>query len=160
LPIQEVIEDLSLIISLAIEPYADRLEASSECELDEIDDPQEYERAVSNEFSKLGWQTRVTAGSGDQGADVIAEKFAVKLVIQCKLYESPVGNKAVQEVAAAVKFFNGDIGVVITNHTFTKSARQLASSLGIFLVHHTQIPELDRVIFDDDMDLEDPIDEH
>lgn len=157
-PIREVVEDLSLIISLAIEPYADRLEASSECMLHKLDDPQEYERAVSNEFAKLGWQTRVTAGSGDQGADVIAEKLAFKLVIQCKLYTSPVGNKSVQEVAAAVKFFNGDIGAVITNNTFTKSARQLASSLGVFLVHHTQISALDRVIFEDDMDLEDPID--
>ena len=72
-----------------------------------------------------------TSRTGDQGADVIAEKNGKKIIVQCKLYSKPVGNKAVQEVFAAKQFYNGDLGIVITNNDYTKSARQLANSTNI-----------------------------
>lgn len=70
---------------------------------------------------------------GDQGADLIAKRNGKKIIIQAKCYEGAVGNKAVQEVAAAVRFYGGDEGWVMTNSTFTKSAKELAQKTGIKL---------------------------
>lgn len=83
--------------------------------------------------------------SGDQGIDVIAEKSGTKVVIQCKLYSSNVGNSAVQEIIAGQIFENADFAAVVSNVDFTKSARQLASSSRVFLIHHEQLGELETM---------------
>lgn len=102
-------------------------------------DPLGYERLVSDRLRDLGWDARTTVATGDQGIDVIAEKDGRKLVVQCKLYSSPVGNKAVQEVIAGKTFEQADLAAVVSNATFTPSAKQLASSAGVFLLHHDQL---------------------
>lgn len=112
----------------------------------EVEDPYEYEEMVAEKLRCLGWKASVTPGSGDQGADVIAELNKLKLVVQCKLYSKPVGNKAVQEVASAQQFFGGDFAAVVSNNDYTKSARQLAESLGVFLMHHSELAGLSRSI--------------
>ena len=147
--VSDVVEELASDIALDVNQYYDKqCENHIDGELDNIDNPYDYERAISKEFISLGWESYVTSGSGDQGADVIAEKNGIKLIVQCKLYSSPVGNKAVQEVAAAGGYYKGDITAVITNNEFTKSARQLAESLGVYLLHHSQIGDLDEVLFE------------
>lgn len=75
----------------------------------------------------------ITQGSGDQGIDIIAYKDSIKYGVQCKCYSSDVGNKAVQEVLAGVTYYNCDIGVVLTNRHFTKSAMDLANKSRIRL---------------------------
>jgi len=107
-------------------------------------DAVEYERFVAALLSSRGWDTRLTKGSGDQGVDVIAEKQGVKAVIQCKLYSYPVGNDAVQQVIAGRTFYNGHVAAVVTNATFTSSARQLASAAHVLLLHHDEVGQLDR----------------
>lgn len=77
---------------------------------------------------------RGTPATGDQGADLLADRDGKKLIIQAKRYAGNVGNKAVQEVASAVAFYGGDEGWVITNSLFTKSAKELAQKTGIKLV--------------------------
>lgn len=77
---------------------------------------------------------RGTPATGDQGADLLADRDGRKLIIQAKRYAGNVGNKAVQEVASAVAFYGGDEGWVITNSLFTKSAKELAQKTGIKLV--------------------------
>ncbi len=104
--------------------------------------PIEYEHKIAQLLQGLGFQTRVTKASGDQGCDVIAEKNGVSFAIQCKLYSTPVGNKAVQEVNAARDFYNKDFGVVVTNSSYTKSARQLAQTSSVILLSDTQLEEL------------------
>ncbi len=81
----------------------------------------------------------MTAVTGDQGADVLAERNGVRLVLQCKLYNQPVGNKAVQEVYAARNFQGCDIAAVVSNAAFTPSARQIAATTGVHLLHHDQL---------------------
>ena len=149
--LQEVVEDLSLSMMEDINRYYNRLcENHVPSKLDDVENPYEYEQSISNSFSDLGWNSYSTSGSGDQGADVVAEKNGIKLIIQCKLYSASVGNKAVQEVSAALGFYHGDISAVITNSDFTRSAKQLANSLGVYLLHHSQIPELDAALFGED----------
>lgn len=106
-----------------------------------IEDPYEYEHFIARKLSELGWDAYPTSGSGDQGADVVAEKLGVRFVIQCKLYSQPVGNKAVQEVSSARDFYDAAGAVVVTNNDYTKSARQLAESQTVWLLHDSQLED-------------------
>lgn len=85
---------------------------------------------------------RLTAGSGDQGVDIIAHKEEVKYAIQCKHYSSPVGNTPVQEVNAGKAIYNCHIGVVLTNSIFTKGAEELAKANNVLLWDRCKLYEL------------------
>lgn len=110
--------------------------------------PTEYERFYSNQLKDVGWATRVTKASGDQGADVVAERNGKLLVVQCKLYNKPVGNKAVQEVVAAKLYYRAHYSAVVTNAGYTSSARELADMTGVMLLHHTDLVRLDDILDD------------
>lgn len=101
----------------------------------------DYEAFVGNIFEDCGWHVEATKGSGDQGADVIAERDGLRIVVQCKLYASTVGNKAVQEVFAARSFYDCDYACVVSNSTYTPSARKIAERTGVQLLHHDELPE-------------------
>jgi HJR/Mrr/RecB family endonuclease len=144
------IDHLAMSIELLLDLYIDRLENNQSLGgLDSITDPYEYEAGVSEAFESLGWICQQTPGSGDQGADVIAKKDGFKLAVQCKLYSSSVGNKAVQEASASKGYYKADLSIVVSNSNFTKSAKQLAESLGVALIHHSQISAFDNGIFND-----------
>lgn len=102
----------------------------------------DYEVFVGNIVEDCGWQVQVTKGSGDQGADVIAERDGVRIVLQCKLYASTVGNKAVQEVYAAKTFYDCGHAFVISNSTYTPSARKVAERTKVRLLHHDELPDV------------------
>lgn len=105
------------------------------------DDPYEYEKLIAHRLCELGWAAYSTSGSGDQGADVVAEKYGFRFVIQCKLYSQPVGNKAVQEVSSARDYYEAFGAVVVTNNDYTKSAKQLAESQNVWLLHDSVLEE-------------------
>ncbi|MDI2090468.1 restriction endonuclease [Commensalibacter oyaizuii] len=103
--------------------------------------PLDYEAYCADLLCQIGWDAQVTTASGDQGADVIAMKNDVILILQCKLYSKPVGNKAVQEVNAAKSFYHAHYTAVVSNAPYTTSARQLASSTHVALLHHELLQE-------------------
>jgi HJR/Mrr/RecB family endonuclease len=95
----------------------------------------EFEVYLIGLLSHLGFtDIRSTPATNDQGADLLAKKEGRTFVIQAKRYASPVGNGAVQEVVSALHFYTGDEGWVVTNSTFTQSAKELALRTGIKLV--------------------------
>jgi restriction system protein len=132
----------------AIIDYLDSLIANSKLEgvLEVPTDPYEYEEHCAEILRADGWNARRTSGSGDQGADVIAEKDGVRAVIQCKLFSSPVGNKAVQEVTAARIFYSAQYAIVLSNQSYTRSAKKLANATGAILMHHDDIPKLPEIL--------------
>lgn len=94
----------------------------------------EYEEQCADELRKMGFtNVEVTKSSGDQGIDVLAWKDGLKYGIQCKHYQGSVSNKAVQEASAGAKYYDCDIAVVMTNSTFTESAKDLAHKIGVKL---------------------------
>jgi restriction system protein len=107
--------------------------------------PEAYEALCAKILSQQGWSTRLTRKTGDFGVDVIAEKNGLKLVVQCKLYSSPVGNKAVQEILGAKQFEDADFAAVVSNAGFTVAARVLAQKVGVLLLHHDELKELARI---------------
>jgi restriction system protein len=106
----------------------------------------EFEVLCANKLKSFGWSTSLTQGSGDQGIDIIATKQKVVVVLQCKRYAGTVGNKAVQEVLGGKAMISADFAAVVTNSTYTKSARQLAASSGVKLLHIDQLSQLDELI--------------
>lgn len=94
----------------------------------------EFETHVAKLLRSAGYEVQGTPTTGDQGADLIAKKGGRKVIIQAKRYEGAVGNKAVQEVISAVRFYGGDEGWVVTNSTFTPSAVALAQKANVRLI--------------------------
>lgn len=109
--------------------------------------PEDYEHHCAELLRRSGWSAEVTGMSGDQGVDVLAERGNVSIALQCKLHFSrPVGNKAVQEAHAAADFAETSHAAVVTNAAFTRSAEALAEKLGVLLLHHSELPRLDRLL--------------
>lgn len=89
---------------------------------------------------------RGTPAVGDQGADIIAERNGRNIVIQAKRYKGTVGNKAVQEVISAVQYYGSAEGWVITNSTFTTSAKALAQKSKIKLIDGKALSQIKNYI--------------
>ena len=106
-----------------------------------------FEKWVAEALIGFGWAATVTPGSGDQGIDVIAEKDGKKLGIQCKLYSSAIGNKAVQEAHAGKSYHDTDAVAVLSNAPYTSSAKDLAKMTGVELLSHHDIPEVYEKVF-------------
>ena len=117
-------------------------ESDSKFDYSDEMDPYDYEHLCAEEFKKNKWDAEATQGSSDQGVDVIAKKDTRTLVAQCKRFMKPVGNKAVQEIVAGMKYYEATEGVVIAPNGYTNSAKNLAEANNIKLIHHSEISNL------------------
>lgn len=133
------IEDASLLIDAEVDNHQKLESDSLAMTFSDSMSPYDYETFCSSIMSSKGWNSRVTKGSGDQGVDVIATKNGVSVAIQCKMFNQPVGNAAVQEVFAGSGYYDADLCAVVTNNTYTTSARKLASKLNVMLIHHDDL---------------------
>ncbi len=89
----------------------------------------DFEEYVAVVLEGCGFEIEeITVASGDYGADIIAIADENRFAIQCKRYGKPVGVKAVQEVISAMKHYDCEKAIVITNSTFTNQAYTLAES--------------------------------
>lgn len=102
----------------------------------------EFEEFLQQLYTALGFDVQLGKRTGDQGADLYAEKFGRRIVIQAKNYSDSVGNAAVQQVLAAKTFYGCDEAMVVTNSYFTASAKQLAESAAVKLVDRTALQRL------------------
>ena len=105
-------------------------------------DGYEFEYYLKKLFKSKNYKVKHTPLSNDQGADLIVEKDNITTVIQAKRYSKPVGNKAVQEVIAAKQYYNCHKVIVITNNTFTKSAKDLARKCRVELFDYEVLKQL------------------
>jgi hypothetical protein len=108
-------------------------------------DGHEFEQWVAGRLELHGWRAEVTAGSGDQGLDIIARRDGRKIGIQCKRYDGAVGNKAVQEAFSGRAFHRVDTAVVITTGRYTESAKALSRKTGVHLLYVKDIPRMSRL---------------
>ena len=108
------------------------------------ENPYNFEKKCAQILNESGWEARATPKSLDQGVDVIAAKNGKVVVIQCKLYSKPVGNKAVQEIVAGKNYYRADYAAVVSNNTYTASARKLAKNCEVFLLFYEDLKNLDE----------------
>lgn len=94
----------------------------------------DFEYYCADLLKKDGFlNVEVTKGSGDFGADILAERDGITYAFQCKCYDKPIGVKAVQEIYAGRDYYNRMVGVVISNQYYTQPALELAEKLKIIL---------------------------
>lgn len=104
--------------------------------LDDVDhmDGIEFESWCAHLLEKLGYENvETTVATGDQGVDIIAERKGMKYAIQCKRYNTLLGNSPIQEVYAGMRFYDCRVAVVMTNSRFTRAAYDLAEATGVKL---------------------------
>lgn len=103
-------------------------------ELNRIDgmDGSAFEDWCADLLVKLGFSdVRHVSGSGDYGADILANKDGESYVFRCKRFAGYLGNKPVQEAFTAISYYNAQHGGLITNSELTKRAAVLAETVGI-----------------------------
>ncbi len=121
---------LFFLIKLLIRQYKRSRRAG---EIDEMEG-HDFEYFCAELLEKRGFlDVEVTRGSGDYGADILAEKDGVTYAVQCKRYAAPVGVQAVQQVYAGRDYYDRMVGAVLTNQYFTPAAVEAAKRLKILL---------------------------
>ncbi len=108
--------------------------------------PEEFEHYCASVLRERKWDARVTPASGDQGVDIVADKRGLRIVVQCKKYSKPVGNRAVQEIVAGIAHQDAQRGVVVATSGYTSSAVKLAASNEVLLLHHSELHRIDRLL--------------
>lgn len=143
----EFLRDRTMIVNLIDNHVESAMQdqPAFQCFADDMT-PSEFETFCAEELRRIGWDARVTMQSRDQGVDVVAEKRGVRIVLQCKLYSKPVGNKAVQEAAAGRAHEQAHHGIVVTNNSYTQAAEQLASTNEVLLLHYRDLHDLDNLL--------------
>lgn len=99
----------------------------------------EFEEFVAAQLRIAGYSVTPTASTGDYGVDLIAKKDGARMAVQCKRLAKSVGVAAVQQVVSGAAQHGCIRTVVVTNQTFTKAARQLATTHHCRLVGRTQL---------------------
>ena len=130
------------LLHLAVLVY----EEITEAKFHEDMSPEEFEHYCAAVLQEMNWKARVTQVSGDQGVDIVADKRGMRIVIQCKKYSKPVGNRAVQEIVAAIAHEDAQRGVVVTTSDYTPAAENLAASNEVLLLHHSDLRRIDRLL--------------
>jgi HJR/Mrr/RecB family endonuclease len=91
--------------------------------------PFEYEQFCAETLISWGYGTaRRTRQSKDGGVDIVCDELAV----QCKRYAGSVGVSPVREIFGVASHV-GKTAVIITEGTFTSSAKEFANAAGVAL---------------------------
>lgn len=117
-----------------------------------VETGEEFELYLQNLFRELNYKVKHCGKSGDQGGDLIVKKGNITYVIQAKYYAHKLDNTPIQEVVGAIRFYNANRGVVITNSTFTKKAIELANTNRIILINGDDLEKLTECIYEKDKD--------
>lgn len=128
----------------------EKKQMSAKYSLNNITTGPQFELYLTNLFKDLGYQAKHSGKAGDQGADLILKKKNYVYVVQAKYYtDASLSNKPVQEVVGALKYYNANQGVVITNSSFTDGARKLAKANNVILIDGKDLKKLVDYAFQD-----------
>jgi restriction system protein len=101
----------------------------------------EFEHALAELFTDLGYGAVVTQASRDYGADIVLSRGGQKIVVQAKRYVGTLGLDAVQEASAARLHYGAVRAIVVTTSTFTGPAQTLAQTTGVELWDRQRLNE-------------------
>jgi len=94
-------------------------------------------------LQNLGYRTKLIGGPGDKGIDIIAQKEAQTVFIQCKRM-SKVGPNYLREFYGSItdKLKKGDKGVFVTSGLYTAQGKEFARLKNIELVDGLVLKEM------------------
>lgn len=103
---------------------------------------EDFEKFLAELFKRRGFKVKLTATSGDYGADLILKDGKDIIAVQAKRYSSTVGVKAVQEIIGAVKMYDATEAWVVTNSHFTRQAEKLADINDVYLIDRDELIQM------------------
>jgi len=101
----------------------------------------EFEEYMKGLFEEMGYYAEQTKLSGDMGADLVLWEGNNKIVVQLKNHMQDVGVKAVQEIVAALKYYEADEAMVVITSKFTPAAYDLANANDVELIDKDHLEE-------------------
>ncbi|MGK4580652.1 restriction endonuclease [Kitasatospora sp. HPMI-4] len=111
-------------------------------------DPLDFEKLLAELFRRLGYQTRTTERSGDDGVDVIAENpdpiTGGLYVIQAKRYRKTVSPTAVRDLDATMAHFGANKGILVTTSGFGPGSRRWVEGKPLTLIDGPMLVQLLR----------------
>lgn len=105
----------------------------------------EFEIWCAEKIQSQGWSVEATPKSGDQGVDIVVRRGKTTVAVQCKRYQNPVGNSAVQEIHAGRTYVGANAAIVIATGGFTKSAQSLAAVSKVHLMDASDISKFSEL---------------
>jgi restriction system protein len=100
--------------------------------------PSEFESLITNLFSQMGLDTKLTQPSRDGGVDCIAfdsrPVLGGKVVIQAKRYKNTVGVSAVRDLFGTLHNEGASKGILVTTSGFGKASYDFANGKPIELI--------------------------
>lgn len=122
--------------------------------------PSEFESLITNLFSKMGLETRMTQSSRDGGVDCVAFDnrpiFGGKVIIQAKRYKNTVPVSAVRDLFGTVHNEGASKGILVTTSGYGKSSFEFAKDKPIELLAGSNLLYLLKVHADIDAKIEPP----
>ncbi len=100
--------------------------------------PSEFESLITNLFTKMGLETRLTQASRDGGVDCVAfdQRPVVggKVVVQAKRYKGTVGVSAVRDLYGTVHNEGASKGILVTTSGYGKASHEFANNKPLELI--------------------------
>ncbi len=137
--------------SVLLESLKQILNPSVSIETDEIEylvkrldrmNREDFEEFIALCFEKLGYRVDRTPKASDFGADLLLTKDETKTIVQAKRSRKDIDIAAVQAAIGAIKYYQAQGAIVITNRQFTPSARELGQANAIELWERGELIDL------------------
>lgn len=100
-----------------------------------------FEYYLAKLLAKRGYKNVRVTEKYDLGVDIVAQKDGITWGIQAKRYNNQVKAAAVRQVYTALTRYKCDRAMVITNSTYSRPARELASDVGCVLVGRDELAQ-------------------
>jgi len=126
---------------IAHQNYVKKLQASDMAAVDFMTG-REFELYLEVLFQKLGYGTEQLPTSNDFGADLILVNGDKRIAVQAKRYKGNVGNRAVQMILGAKKYYGCNEAWIVTNSFYTKAAIQMSAKTDVLLVDRNGLLDL------------------
>lgn len=122
--------------------------------------PSEFESLITNLFTRMGLEARLTQASRDGGVDCVAFDnrpiFGGKVIIQAKRYKNTVGVSAVRDLFGSVHNEGASKGILVTTSGFGKAAYEFAKDKPLELITGSNLLYLLKVHADLDAKIQPP----
>ena len=94
-----------------------------------------FENDIGKLYRTLGYNVKITKGSGDGGVDLILKKNGITTIVQCKAHKHQVGPNDVRALWGVREDFNATHAIFIAYSGVTKGAQDFARGKNLELLN-------------------------